>query len=93
MRESRSSKICNPKIMLLILLVKMGSDGVSRNEFQGARVWEKFKHRDKIYWGEGKQYVLGDIEGRQSLATTVSRYLIILHMFSWFSGTSKLSLK
>lgn len=60
--------------MLLILLVKMGLDGVARNDFQRAQVGEKFKHKGKIYWGERKRYALGDVEGRQSLAATVSRY-------------------
>lgn len=70
--------------------MKMDSCSVARKEFQRAHVWEKFKHSGKIFWGEGKEYTLGDVEGGQALVATALRSLIILHIFSWFSRTSRL---
>lgn len=68
----------------------MGSCCVVRKGFQRAHAWGKFKHSGKIYCSERKEYTPEDIEGRQAVIETAPRSLIILHIFSWFSGTSRL---
>ena len=38
----------------IVLPVKMDPCSDTRKEFQGAHMWENFKHRGKIYWRERK---------------------------------------